>query len=319
VPKGLLAFALTLAALFLLRLFFGFVAFPVPVAEALSVVNAALFVGLPIYALYAAASHDWRAAHSLAFLGLGALLHVGGALLARFVAGPGSGGEVVFMAVVQTGILCWTLGLGTLLALFIKDKNLLIPIAVFLVGFDMFLVFNPDSPTRRMLEGAPQITQSVLATVPAAKASGAAKAGVQDLAQVGPADLLFAAAFFALMFRFQLRPRQTLAWLVPVLVAYLFVVVFLGAYRIGPLSLAMLPAMVPIGLTVLLVNWRSFKLKGEEVLGIVLVALLSIGLAWFGIYRAKQADRAPVPPIAPSQSADDPVGPRSEGSPSPSP
>jgi hypothetical protein len=191
----------------------------------------------------------------------------------------------------------------------------LIPIAIFLVGFDMFLVFNPESPTRRMLENAPAVTQSVLATVPQAKSTDEAKVGVQNLAQVGPADLLFAAAFFVLMFRFDMRPRQTMLWMVPVLVVYLLIVVFAGSARIGPLSLGMLPAMVPIGLTVLLVNWRSFKLQGQEVAGVVLVTLLSAGLAWFGIYRANQQ----APQAAPLQQGDDLSPQAPEGSPSPAP
>ena len=70
------------------------------------------------------------------------------------------------MAIVQTGILFWTLGIGTLLSLVVSDKNLMIPIAIFLVGFDMFLVFNPASPTRRLMAAAPGVTQNVFASVP---------------------------------------------------------------------------------------------------------------------------------------------------------
>jgi hypothetical protein len=220
------------------------------------------------------------------------------------------------MAIVQTGILGWTLGIGVLLSLMVGDKNLMIPIAIFLVGFDMFLVFNPDSPTRRMLENVPSVSQSVLATVPAPKSSETPKEGVQNLAQVGPADLLFAAAFFTLMFRFKMRAKQTLVWMVPVLIAYLLVVIYFGGVQLGPLSLGMLPAMVPIGLTVLLVNWKEFKLQGQEVLGVVLVTVLAVGLAWFGIYRAKQASLQLTSPTAPSPSADDRAAPVLEGSPS---
>lgn len=313
--NGLRDFVLVAVALFLLRLFFGFVTFPVGVANALSILSAVLFVGLPVFAIYRASSHEWNAKGALLFVLAGAVLHVGGAVLARYVSGPSTAGEVVLMAIVQTGILAWTLGIGVLLSLKIGDKNLMIPIAIFLVGFDMFLVFNPESPTRRMLENVPAVTQSVLATVPQAKATEEAKAGVQNLAQVGPADLLFAAAFFVLMFRFDMKPRKTMLWMVPVLVLYLLIVVFAGGAHIGPLSLGMLPAMVPIGLTVLLVNWRGFKLQGQEIAGVVLVTLLSAGLAWFGIYRANQQ----APQVAPSQQGGDQAPPRQEGSPLPAP
>ena len=203
----------------------------------------------------------------------------------------------------------------SLLSLAIRDKNLMIPVAIFLVGFDMFLVFNPSSPTRIALDAAPGVTQNFLASVPQAKSVGAPKAGVQDLAQVGPADMLFAATFFALMFRFGMRAKQTLYWMAPVLVVYLLLVVYFGHVNIGPLSLAMLPAMVPIGLTVLLVNWRHFKLQGQEVVGVVLVALLSVGLAWFGVYRANQARTPQEQPVEPLPSDGGPVLLEPEGSP----
>lgn len=311
------AFLFLAGGLFLLRLLLGFLVFPPAVAAVLSMLSTVVFVGVPVYAMYRAASHEWEARHSLVFLAVGALLHIGGAVLARYVSGPANPAEVVFMAIVQTGILCWTLGIGTLLSLKIGDKNLMIPIAIFLVGFDMFLVFNPDSPTRRMLEGAPQVTQNVLATVPEAKSTESPKAGVRDFAQVGPADLLFAATFFTLLFRFRMRARQTLLWLVPILVAYLLVVVFFGHVRLGPLSLALLPAMVPIGLTVLIVNAREFKLQGQEIVGTVFVAVLAAALAWFGIYRASQAGRPQAQPSAPSTSVADPAQSGQEGSPAP--
>ena len=76
-------FVLVAAALFLLRLFFGFVTFPTGVAHALTLFSAVLFVGLPVYAMYRASSHEWSAKSALGFLVAGALLHVVGALLAR--------------------------------------------------------------------------------------------------------------------------------------------------------------------------------------------------------------------------------------------
>jgi hypothetical protein len=313
---SLKAFLLIGGVLFVLRLLFGFFTFPLAVAQTLSVLSAIAFVGLPVYAMFRAGAHQWEKKHGLVFLCLGVILHVVGAVLARYVSGAGTAGEVVFMAIVQTGILLWALGIGALLSLVISDKNLMIPIAIFLVGFDMFLIFNPDSPTRRMLENAPAVTQNVLASVPQAKTTGEQKAGVQDLARVGPADLLFAATFFVLLFRFGMRSRQTLIWLIPVLVAYLGVVILFGGVWIGPISLAMLPAMVPIGLTVLLVNRREFRLQGQELFGVLLVTLLSVALGWYGLYRAKQAAGAPrALPTETSQPLSDQPLPEQEGSP----
>ena len=312
---GVKTFLLIAAGLFLLRLIFGFVLMPPVFAAVFSVINTVLFVGLPVYAMFRAADHQWNGKHGLLFLSSGVILHVFGAILARYASGPGVAGEVVFMAIVQTGILFWTLGIGTLLSLVVSDKNLMIPIAIFLVGFDMFLVFNPASPTRRLMAAAPGVTQNVFASVPQPKVAGEAKAGVQDLARVGPADLLFAATFFALLFRFKMRARQTLVWLIPVLVVYLGVVIGFGRFSIGPLSLAMLPAMVPIGLTVLIVNWREFKLQGQEIVGVFLVTIVSAALGWYGIYRAQQAaTEQPALPVETLQPEGGQSSPAPEGS-----
>jgi hypothetical protein len=289
--RGLRAFALILLALFLLRLALGTATFSVPVANALSLLNTVLFIGLPVYGLLCAASHGWKIKPAIILLAVGAALHVFTALALNGPPAQSGFFVVLLSAIGQTGIVLWTLALGVVIALKLPDKNLMIPIAIFLIGFDMFLVFNPSAPTARLLREAPRLAHSALATVPRARAEGAPQASVQDFAYIGPADLLFSAAFFTLMFRFGMNARRTAMWLIPVLVLYLLVILLFGDRHIGPLSLAMLPAMVPIGLTVLLVNRKEFRLQGQEVAGVFLVAAVSIGLALYGVYRASQARR----------------------------
>ncbi|MEX2244962.1 MAG: hypothetical protein WD716_14090 [Fimbriimonadaceae bacterium] len=316
--RGIRVFAAIVVALFLLRLALGTATFPVPVANALSLLNTVLFIGLPVYALLCAASHGWKLRPAILLLVVGAVLHASTAVM---LGGPMANAgflTVLLAAVGQTGIVLWTLALGVIIALKLPDKNLMIPIAIFLIGFDMFLVFNPAAPTARLMREAPRLAHSALATVPRARAEGAPRASVQDFAYIGPADLLFSAAFFALMFRFGMNARRTAMWLIPVLVLYLLVILLFGDRHIGPLSLAMLPAMVPIGLTVLLVNRKEFKLQGQEVAGVFLVAALSIALALYGVYRANLARRqAPLP--EPSLQGGVQEAPILQGSPSQAP
>lgn len=293
----------------------AFLVMPVKASFYASILMTIVFVGLPIYALFRATEGYWTVRRAGVWLGIGALLHV----VAVLATSPGGGvGNVFLAAVQQTGILFWTLGLGAALGTMIKDKNMMIPVAVFLIGFDMFLVFNPQAPTARFMREHPELVSAVVATVPEVKKSAEPTGTVQNLAYIGPADFLFSAAFFLLMHRFGMRTKRTLCFLLPVLSAYLLIVVAYGWVTIGPLSLAMLPAMVPIGLTVVLVNRREFKFSGQEIAGIVVVALISAGLAGYGIYRASSVtDAPPEPPAAPSLSEPSLEGTELEGSPPP--
>ena len=316
--SGLKAFFVIAGSLLVLRVLLAFILVPKPLAVMLSVINTVVFVGLPVYAVFRAAAHGWTGKGALSVLLPGVVLHAAGAVLVKTVLPVEGFSTVLVSALWQTGILMWTLGLGVLLSLVIRDKNLMIPVAIFLVGFDMFLVFNPSAPTAKWMRENPAVAQAFLATVPGAQTAqqGQRPMGrVEDMAYVGPADLLFAATFFTLLFRFGMRSRQTLNWLIPVLIVYLAVVLAFGDKNIGPLSLAMLPAMVPIGLTVLLVNRKEFKLEKLELLGVLLVAAMAVALAWYGIYRASSEDRQQAPPAEPLPSGAVPEGAAQEGSP----
>src|SRR5690606_34224615 len=125
-------------------------------------------------------------------------------------------------------------------------------VAIFLAGMDAFLILMPYTPQAQIVAQNPEVVGNLGLRVPAVKSAVPGEApvpiGVQDLGFVGPADLFISAMFFAALFRYRMRPRQTAIWLGPVLVAYLFVVLLSGMP---------LPALVPIGITVLIVNWRE--------------------------------------------------------------
>ncbi|MCH7904804.1 MAG: hypothetical protein IH944_09595 [Armatimonadetes bacterium] len=299
--SGLAHFFAVVAVLFLLRIALAYIAVPVGVAPALSLLNTVLFLGLAIYGLYRAASHEWKPGLAIGLLLVGALAHAGGEITVSSL--PDSGLAIVAVsAIAQAGILVWCLGLGALLSLGIKDKNMMVPVAIFLAGFDIYLVFNPSAPMFSFLRENPELVRRLLMAVPSANVDGAATGTVQNLAYIGPADLLFSATFFALMFRYGMRAKRTVQWLIPVLLAYLLIVIYLGPETaIGPFSLSMLPALVPIGLVVLLVNRKEFKMERQEVLASIGVAVLAVSLASYGVYRAATQPAGPAPPTEPSQ------------------
>ncbi len=285
--------------LFALRVLLALVAVPPTASIVLSLVVSIIFVAAPIAAMFGASSSPWTPKLGLGFLLLGAALHGAAAILNTRVLPPSGLAFVLVDAAGQFGLLLWCQGLGALLAQLIKDKNLVLPIALFLAGFDMFLVFAPVAPTHRMVREQTQMAQNVLMKVPKVQstieASQRPGAHVVTLAMVGPADLFFMATFFVCMFRFGMRTRQTVKWLTPVVCGYLLVVIVFGGTQIGPISLGMLPAMAPIGCTVLLVNRREFAMQRSEKALTWVVAAIALGLAAMGFTMAIRTPEAPLP------------------------
>lgn len=293
--RSRLAFFVGVAlGLYLLRVALAYAAVPQGWLPALNLAASVVFVGLPIVALFVAAGYPWTGRLAVAVGFVGVALHAGVAALA----GPAASPWVAALA--PTGLIGWCASLGILLSMAIKDKNLLLPVAAFLAGFDMFLVFAPVGPTRVVLERAPKVFESAAMAVPRVAAEGESTGIVRALAYVGPADLFFLAMFFAAIYKFEMRVRETARWMAPVLVAYLLTVLFLGRTQVGPLSLGALPALVPIGVTVLLVNRREFRLTAQEKVATWGVVVISAALAAFGLMLALR--EPPKRPVAPSPS-----------------
>lgn len=274
--RALRPYVAILAVLLVLRLVLpGIRLAPGPWVYGLNLLLTVGFVALPILALFRAAAFPWTSRTAGWFLGVGIAAHAGGVVLAR-LAGPGPAG-LALEAMAQTGLMVWTVGLGAFLALLIRDRNLLLPVALFLAGFDAFLILTPTSLPQQVMQRAPEVFQSVAVRVPGV--------GVSALAYVGPADLFFLAMFFIALHRFQMRVRETFRWVVPVLVAYLLVVIGLGSTSVAGIPLGALPALVPIGLTVLLVNRKEFRMTRDELIATWVVGLLALALAGYGYSR----------------------------------
>ncbi len=271
------SFFAIIGGLALLSLLLGFAAIPRAYVHQLNLGLAMLYLGLPILAIYRAASADWSKSMAAYFL-LGGIVGWGVFIaLDQSVLHHQSIGSGIAVALSQVGIQTACVGLGALLATLIKDKNILIPIAIFLAIYDIFLVRTDMGPTHQLMTHAPAILQTTGVRIPAVSShhgSGLVEAG----AYVGDADMVSLAAFFVALFRFRMRTRQTLIAMVPTLLVYLLVVVQFGVQ---------LPALLPIGAVILLVNRPEFKLTRDEQLGTGLVAACALGLLVWGLTRPK--------------------------------
>lgn len=294
--NGFAVFFVTLLALALLRLGLGFVSVPKSMLLPTNLLITALFIALPIFAVFKAGTEAWTTKLAGAFIAAGLIVHFGLAFVVRSeTLGMGMMAAVA-MALSQTGFFLWCVGLGAMLALFLKDRNLLIPVSIFLVAFDIFLVLTPMGVTQQVMKAAPGLLPAVAYQVPAVstEATGAIP---RAFGYIGPADFLFMGMFFVALRRFDLRARDTALWLVPAVLVYLLLSIVLPA----------IPLLVPIGLTVLLVNTKEFKMTREEKVSTAVVALFLVALlcaSWL----------MPRRPSGPGTSGDVQVVPESEGS-----
>lgn len=278
--KPFVTFGIVVVVLLVLRIILGFVVAPPAVALGLSLLNTVIFVGLPIYGLFYAAAHSWTAKQAWVPLLVGVVLHAGMFLIIRSLKLEGAP-QVFASAFMQTGVMFWCLGLGALVSILIREKNMILPIAIFLAGMDAFLILTPFTPQAKIVKDNPEIVGALGVAVPGVKAAPAAgetvPVGTFDLAYIGPADLFIAAMLFACIFRYGMQTRATAKWLGPVLVGYMLLVL---GFRIS------LPALVPIGLTVLLVNRKEFTMNKEERQATWGVTVIALAMAGFGVYNS---------------------------------
>ncbi|MEZ0324456.1 MAG: hypothetical protein ACAH95_00995 [Fimbriimonas sp.] len=290
--SGLRVFLFALLAIVVLRLVTAFAQVPIAVLGFASIVVSVLFIAIPILGFYRGASFPWTWKEALLAVVCGGLIQFLFAMAATPV-------KVVFLSAVlmacsQTGLLLWCFGVGALLASILKDKNVILPISIFLALFDIWLVFAPEGIASQAIGGKrpelQQMMQGLSYQVPAL--GGYAR----PMAYVGPADFLFIAMFFVALFRFKMRTRETFLALVPTLAVYLLVVLMFGNVMVGPFRLGALPALLPIGLVILLVNWGEFRLTKDELASTIAVFVIGSALV---TWRLIVSNSAPEPPVAP--------------------
>jgi hypothetical protein len=281
-PSSLAGFAASLIVLVALRILIGFLPVPSGYVWITSLIVSVLFVAIPILGYFAGASFKWTWKSTVMCIVVGATLQVSLLMLGANIEAPLLKGLV--LAISQSGLLLWCFGLGAALANLLKDRNLLLPVSIFLALFDVWLVFAPGGVAKQATSGVPNVQSRLLkdlALQVPQPVSHSAGGFAQALAYIGPADLLFIAMFFVALFKFGMRTRETLLWLIPTLGAYLLIVLLVPYVTIGPFALGALPALLPIGAVVLIVNRREFSLSRDEKASTLVILLGGLAiLVW---------------------------------------
>lgn len=301
-PGGLAIFFVTLAVLAVLRILLGYITFPESILLGVNVLVTAVFIGAPIVALFYAANSNWKKTTAVWFIVGGLIAHLGLYFLDKQLTGAKGPLSGVLGAISQAGLSTWCIGLGALLTTMIRDKNLLIPISIFLAAYDAFLVLTPVGFTQVILQKLPNALPTVAMQVPEAIANTAAQppGGKAEIGgYVGPADLVFMGMFFVALFRFRMKTRLTLTVMIPVLIGYMALVGLTGMP---------LPALIPIGLVILIVNWGEIRLTKEEWISTIVLTVLCGGLLAWAATRPKPKPPIEILPGAPGQEAEAPEG-----------
>lgn len=169
-------------------------------------------------------------------------------------------------------------GLGTTLSKLIREKNLLAPVIPFAAMVDVLTVLMPGGFVRQVMEKAPKVAEHAALAVMAAPNAPEVSARLTPLAIIGAGDFVFLALYAACLIRFRLRVRATMMGLFIALWVYLGLVLWV----LPALGLpSRLPALVPMAIVTLALNWRAFQLSREETIASVVVTTLALAIiAW---------------------------------------
>lgn len=189
-------------------------------------------------------------------------------LLARFV--PGAG----------TLLLIWcACCVGHWLSRLVRERKMLLPISVALALVDVFTVFGGGVVTQatHAPKGHAVLQKAAMATLTAKLPTSARGAAPMQLA-VGFADFLFVAFFFACFQRLGMSLSAYRATIIALLVVLTVYLAFVFLFSTD------LPALVPIAVVVIAVNWRAFRYSRSERFALLYVGLALVVFLGLAIY-----------------------------------
>lgn len=198
-------------------------------------------------------------------------------------------------------LLACVLG-GRLLSRILRERSIMLPIALVLALTDVFTVFV--GPTAAFLAEAPQIVEHLSMKLPAVGSAAGPEgaAGLTHFATLGPGDVFFAALLLACVVRFDLNLRASLWWMFGVVGGGL--ALFVAVPGLPPM-----PVLPLMAVAFLIANRGRFQLTAQErrntVIAVLFVIVLLAGLGVLtrrvmghGVMQAPHEEEAPGEPEA---------------------
>lgn len=157
---------------------------------------------------------------------------------------------------------------GCLVAVRVRDKNLLLPVVMIAACIDFWTVFF--GPVASMLKHAPNIAPAVSAPIPQVGTGT-----FMPITMVGPGDFLFMAVVFAAVHQHRMNGARNYA--------FVFCAMTLGMLAVMFGLVNSLPALIVLAVAVVSANRREFNLTRQEKISMLIVGIVLLGLmttAW---------------------------------------
>lgn len=163
--------------------------------------------------------------------------------------------------------------LGMLVSRIIKDRNMVLPVAVVAAIVDILTVFR--GPVGEALESSPDLVARVSVGIPqlGTSAAMAAEGGGGFLALMGPGDFVFLGIFMACVWRFRMNAPTTF-WAI-----YAFSL--LAMLAIVTPDVPFVPGLPFIAAALLLVNFKEFRLSRPERFALLYAAIAAAAVLLF--------------------------------------
>ena len=183
------------------------------------------------------------------------LLAIGKNIGSKFVMSLPQRGIINFLIIT----LCFSF--GSLLSYIVKEKNLLVPVMLCCAFIDIWTC--TVGFVNKTIAKAPEIVSGVSTGV---SMMGGSKILGVNLATIGPGDFIFASLVFAVVNRFNMKPKRTF-W-------FMFIFLTLGMLLIVLGILPFLPALVCVALGTLISNYKEFNMSKQEKISVAIVFVL---------------------------------------------
>jgi hypothetical protein len=179
-------------------------------------------------------------------------------------------------------LLVWlAASLGALLSFLLRGANMIPPVAAVLALVDIWTVLL-GGPVQKIMESqnptAKAITRAMTVQLPRPSPTGATPIPANLV--VGFADFLFIAFFVAAISRFVSGQRvySRMLWTLVVVLNLYLIIVFFGGWP--------LPALLPMSVIMIALNWRHFHYDRSEAFALLYAALfivlIAAGFWYFG-------------------------------------
>lgn len=169
-------------------------------------------------------------------------------------------------ALISLFIMIAASSIGCMVAVRIKDMNLILPVVIFAACIDFWTV--TQGPVSSVIKHAPEVVSAVSAPIPQAGAGSFIPATM-----MGPGDPLFIALIFAAVHSLKMDSKRNFI--------FIFAAMSLGMVAVLIGVLPFLPALTFLAAAVIFANYREFKLSRDEKISVAVVgAILIIFTFW---------------------------------------